>query len=136
MPVFDGKLRNSSIAASNPPADPPIPAIGQFKFGLPDSDSEFGFDDFGRGDFLPLVFTREEDALDVAFCFAAMGHFRLIGAQASHKLRLREVERHGVNAVPLQLRRCRLISEPSAMSMPSPSTKSIHSTSHPATIHL
>jgi hypothetical protein len=29
MPVLAGKWRNSSIAASNPPADPPIPAIGQ-----------------------------------------------------------------------------------------------------------
>jgi len=29
MPVLDGKWRNSSIAASNPPADPPIPTIGQ-----------------------------------------------------------------------------------------------------------
>ena len=29
MPALDGKLRNSSIAASNPPADPPMPTIGQ-----------------------------------------------------------------------------------------------------------
>ena len=29
MPVLDGKFRSSSIAASNPPADPPMPTIGQ-----------------------------------------------------------------------------------------------------------
>ena len=29
IPVFCGKLRKNSIAASNPPADPPIPTIGQ-----------------------------------------------------------------------------------------------------------
>ena len=29
MPVLDGKFRNSSMAASNPPADPPMPTIGQ-----------------------------------------------------------------------------------------------------------
>jgi len=34
-----------------------------------------GLDDFDCGDFVPLVFTREEDALDVAFRFAAMGRF-------------------------------------------------------------
>jgi len=34
-----------------------------------------GLDDFDCGDFVPLVFTRQEDALDVAFRFAAMGRF-------------------------------------------------------------
>jgi len=29
MPVLDGKFRNSSMAASNPPAEPPTPTIGQ-----------------------------------------------------------------------------------------------------------
>jgi hypothetical protein len=29
MPVLDGKFRNSSMAASNPPAEPPMPTIGQ-----------------------------------------------------------------------------------------------------------
>ncbi|PYJ31673.1 MAG: hypothetical protein DME88_13890 [Verrucomicrobia bacterium] len=29
MPVLGGKWRKRSIAASNPPADPPMPTIGQ-----------------------------------------------------------------------------------------------------------
>ena len=66
------------MAASNPPAEPPIPTIGQLKFLLAGSDPDFALDDFGCDDFVPLVFTREEDALDVAFRFAAMGHFYVI----------------------------------------------------------
>ncbi len=54
-----------------------MPTIGQLKFGLADSDPDFDLDDFDRDDFVPLVFTREEDALDVAFRFAAMGHFHI-----------------------------------------------------------
>jgi len=77
MPVLDGKFRNSSMAASKPPAEPPIPTIGQLKF-LAGSDPDFALDDFGCHDFVPLVFTREEDALDVAFRFAAMGRFYVI----------------------------------------------------------
>ena len=34
IPVFDDKWRNNSIAASNPPADPPIPTIGQCAVSL------------------------------------------------------------------------------------------------------
>jgi len=75
MPVVDGKFRNSSIAASNPPAEPPMPTIGQPKFLLAGSDPDFALDNFGCDDFLPLVFTPEEDALDVAFRFAAMRRF-------------------------------------------------------------
>ncbi len=66
------------MAASNPPAEPPIPTIGQLKFLLAGSDPDFALDDFGCDDFVPLVFTREEDALDVAFRFAAMGRFYVI----------------------------------------------------------
>ena len=66
------------MAASNPPAEPPIPTIGQHKFLLLGSDPDFALDDFGCDDFVPLVFTREEDALDVAFRFAAMGRFYVI----------------------------------------------------------
>ena len=66
------------MAASNPPAEPPIPTIGQLKFLLAGSDPDFALDDFSCDDFVPLVFTREEDALDVAFRFAAMGHFYVI----------------------------------------------------------
>jgi hypothetical protein len=54
-----------------------MPTIGQLKFCLADSDPHFALDDFDREDFLPLVFTREEDALDVAFRFAAMGPFHV-----------------------------------------------------------
>jgi len=46
-----------------------MPTIGQFKFLLAGSDPDFALDDF-----VPLVFTREE-ALNVAFRFAAMGRF-------------------------------------------------------------
>ena len=66
------------MAASNPPAEPPIPTIGQLKFFLAGSDPDFALDDFGCDDFVPLVFTPEEDALDVAFRFAAMGRFYVI----------------------------------------------------------
>ncbi len=87
IPVLGGKWRNNSIAASNPPADPPIPTIGQPKFRLADFDADFALLDLNCGDFVPLVFTREGDALDVAFRFAAMGGFyvtlRLCIAQAA-----------------------------------------------------
>ena len=63
------------MAASKPPAEPPIPTIGQLKFLLAGSDPDFALDDFGCDDFVPLVFTPEEDALDVAFRFAAMRRF-------------------------------------------------------------
>jgi hypothetical protein len=75
MPVLGGKWRNRSIVASNPPADPPMPTIGQLKLGLVGSELDFVFGDFDCDDFLPLVFIREEDTLDVAFRFAAIGHF-------------------------------------------------------------
>ena len=73
MPVLDGKLRNSSIAASNPPADPPMPTIGQLDFCLADCNADFFLDDFDRGDCVSLVLIREEDSLDIALPFAAMG---------------------------------------------------------------
>ncbi len=75
MPVLDGKWRKRSIAASNPPADPPIPTIGQLDFAAADSGLAFAFGNFDCGNFLPLVFIREEDALDIAFRFAAMRPF-------------------------------------------------------------
>jgi hypothetical protein len=75
MPVFGGKWRKRSIAASNPPADPPMPTIGQLWFALAASDLAFALDNFDCDDFLPLVFVREEAALDIAFRFAAMGPF-------------------------------------------------------------
>jgi hypothetical protein len=72
MPVLGGKLRNSSIAASNPPAEPPIPTIGQLEYCLADCNADFVLDDFNRDDFVPLVLIREGDALDIALPFAAM----------------------------------------------------------------
>jgi len=52
-----------------------------------DSGLAFAFGNFD-GDLLPLVFIREEDALDIAFRFAAMRPFYVSCACASHKLRL------------------------------------------------
>jgi hypothetical protein len=72
MPVLGGKLRNSSIAASNPPAEPPIPTIGQLEYCLADCNADFVLDDFNRDDFVPLALIREGDALDIALPFAAM----------------------------------------------------------------
>ncbi len=77
MPVLDGKLRNSSIAASNPPAEPPIPAIGQAK--------PCGFEralrrtDFECADFLRLAFIGEGDALRFSSCFAVMAVVHVSG---------------------------------------------------------
>ena len=75
MPVLDGRWRKRSIAASNPPADPPIPTIGQLDFAVAGSGLAFALGNFDCGNFLPLVFIREEDALDIAFRFAAMRPF-------------------------------------------------------------
>ena len=75
MPVLDGKSRKRSIAASNPPADPPMPTIGQLDFAVADSGLAFALGAFDCSNFLPLVFIREEDALDNAFRFAAMRPF-------------------------------------------------------------
>jgi len=72
MPVLDGKLRNSSIAASNPPAEPPMPTIGQLEYCLANCNADFVLDDFNRDDFVPLVLIREGDALDIVLRFAAM----------------------------------------------------------------
>src|ERR1700741_4218284 len=70
MPVFDGKLRNSSIAASNPPADPPTPTIGQIEFLLSGFAFDFALARFNRGNFVLFAFLCERDALVLAFRFA------------------------------------------------------------------
>ena len=75
MPVFGGRWRKRSIAASNPPADPPMPTIGQLRFALAGSDLALALADFKRDNLLPLVFFREEAALDITFRFAAMRPF-------------------------------------------------------------
>jgi len=73
MPVLDGKLRNSSIAASNPPADPPMPTMGQFAFLLIDVDPDFALWAFDCENFvLRLDFVRESRAPLFGVRFAAM----------------------------------------------------------------
>jgi len=52
MPVLDGKFRNNSIAASNPPAEPPMPTIGHVKFLLAGVDLDFVLAGFDCDDFL------------------------------------------------------------------------------------
>ena len=86
MPVFDGKLRNSSIDASNPPAEPPMPTIGQLEFfldGLARSVRAAGLD---RADLLLLDFVREGRAPLLGVRFAAMAVFMVIAGFASDKL--------------------------------------------------
>jgi hypothetical protein len=52
-----------------------MPTMGQLKFALAESGLAFALGNFDCGNFLPLVFIREEDALDNAFRFAAMRPF-------------------------------------------------------------
>jgi hypothetical protein len=65
-----------------------MPTIGQPGFAVAGSGLAFALANFGFGNFLPLVFIREEAALDIAFRFAAMRPFYVSCACASHKLRL------------------------------------------------
>ena len=65
-----------------------MPTIGQLWFALAGSDLAFALGNFDFGSFLPLVFAREEAALDIAFRFAAMRPFYVSCACASHKPRL------------------------------------------------
>ena len=65
-----------------------MPTIGQAGFALAGSGLAFAVDNFDCDNFLPLVFFREEAALDIAFRFAAMRPFYVNCACASHKLRL------------------------------------------------
>ena len=63
-----------------------MPTIGHGEFGLAVSVLTFALDNFDCDNFLPLVFFREEAALDIAFRFAAMRPFYVSCACASHKL--------------------------------------------------
>ncbi len=62
-----------------------MPAIGQLKFCLADSGLAFALGNLDRN-FLPLVFIREEDALDFAFRFATIDRGTLVSGRASHKV--------------------------------------------------
>ena len=50
-----------------------MPTIWQLKFVLTGSGLPFALGNFDCDNFLPLVFIREEEALDFAFRFAAIG---------------------------------------------------------------
>ena len=68
MPVLGGKLRNSSIAASNPPAEPPMPTIGQFEFLLSGFAFDFALARFNRDIFVPLGLIRPRGMLSISLC--------------------------------------------------------------------
>jgi hypothetical protein len=104
MPVLDGKWRKRSIAASNPPADPPIPTIGQLDFAVAGSGLAFTL-----GNFLPLVFFREEDALDIAFRFAAMRAFYVSLGPRCIQAAIVNVGTRYPQRVACRLRLCRLM---------------------------
>ncbi len=50
-----------------------MPTIGQLDFAVAGSGLAFALANFDCGNFLPLVFIREEEALDFAFRFTAIG---------------------------------------------------------------
>jgi hypothetical protein len=77
-----GKCRSNSIVASNPPADPPTPTIGQLKCFL----AGFDLARFDCGDLVLLAFIRERDALLFDLRFATMAFLMLIPSRASYKL--------------------------------------------------
>jgi hypothetical protein len=52
-----------------------MPTIGHIRFALAGSGLALALDDFERDNLLPLVFLREEAALDITFRFAAMRPF-------------------------------------------------------------
>jgi len=74
------------MVASNPPADPPTPTIGQLKCFLAGFDFGFALARFDRGDLVLLAFIRERDALLFDLRFAAMAFLMLIPSRASYKL--------------------------------------------------
>ena len=73
--MLGGKWRNNSIAASNPPAEPPIPTIGQLKFLLSRLERDLCPARLDRADFLRLDFIRESRAPRFGVRFAAMAAF-------------------------------------------------------------
>jgi hypothetical protein len=80
IPVFGGKWRNNSIAASNPPAEPPTPTIGQLKFSLSRLARDVCRAGLERADFSRLDVVRERDEPLFGVRFAAMALFMLVPA--------------------------------------------------------
>ena len=74
------------MVASNPPADPPIPTIGQPKCFLAGFDFGFALARFDCCDLVLLAFVGERDALLFDLRFAAMAFLMLIPSRASYKL--------------------------------------------------
>jgi hypothetical protein len=75
------------IVASNPPAEPPMPTMGQLKFFFKGFERDVRRAGFDCADFVRLSFFRERDALLLDVRFAAMYVFMLIAAFASYKVR-------------------------------------------------
>jgi hypothetical protein len=82
------------MVASNPPADPPMPTIGQLKCFLAGFDLGFVLARFDCGDLVLLSFVRERDALLFDLRFAAMAFLMLIPSRASYKLPFRSGHLH------------------------------------------
>src|SRR5262245_46248238 len=129
MPFLAGKCRSNSMVASNPPADPPTPTIGQAK--------SFGFERaLRRADFAPLLlaFASVRDAFFCAVRFAAMAAFFMLlprADQTSSQYRwsatslLRKATAGEPGALALDAA-CRQINLRLRRGLASPSEKSIH----------
>ena len=75
------------MAASNPPAEPPMPTIGQLKFLLADFDLDLALWAFDCEDFVLLLFAGERNARLFAVRLAAiMALCMLVPSRASYKL--------------------------------------------------
>ena len=92
-----------------------MPTIGQLDFAAAGSGLVFALANFGRGNFLPLVFIREEDAFDNAFRFAAMRPFYVSLGLTCIQAAIVSVERVVLEALPDRLRLCRPIFARSAI---------------------
>jgi hypothetical protein len=77
-PVLGRKCRSSSIAASNPPAEPPMPTIGQLKFFLGRLVPDVSPARLNRADFLRLGLVRERGEPLFGVRFAAMASLKVI----------------------------------------------------------
>ena len=86
-----------------------MPTIGQLDFAAAGSGLVFALANFDCGNFLPLVFIREEDALDNAFRFAAMRPFYVSLGLTCIQAAIVSVDRVVLNALRNRLRFCRLI---------------------------